>query len=243
MNKSLVQYWQSLSGKFENLTHRERLMVLVALLAVVYALINSLFINPISTQQKILKGEIDTNQAQISALQQQISTYAGSPIIDPDAGNKARIAELQTQIEKTETQLNALQTTLVSPEKMPALLRSILKSDGKLKLIALNSLEAKHVLDKPVETSVNTVASGNSEQTGQQKPKSVNEQDLPLFKHGVEITLEGNYLDLLHYVSSIESMPWHVLWSRAEFTSKAYPVSQLKLTVYTLSLDQVWLSI
>lgn len=243
MNNALTQYWQSLSEKFEKLSQRERLMVLLALLATVYAVINSLFIDPISTQQKTLKGEIDANQAQISVLQQQISTYAGSPVIDPDAQNKARIADLQSQIQETESQLNALQTTLVSPEKMPALLRSFLKSDGKLKLIALNSLEAKYVLDKPAETAATTTMSDNSNQASPSAPKSASEHDLPLFKHGVEITLEGNYLDLLNYVSAIETMPWHVLWSSAEFTSKTYPTSQLKLTVYTLSLDRAWLSI
>jgi MSHA biogenesis protein MshJ len=76
----------------------------------------------------------------------------------------------------------------------------------------------------------------------------VNKQDSAVFKHGVEITVEGRYLDLLDYVSQLEQMPWHVLWSKAALNEEqnpavTWPANRLKLTVYTLSLDKTWLSI
>jgi MSHA biogenesis protein MshJ len=55
-------------------------------------------------------------------------------------------------------------------------------------------------------------------------------------------------LDLLDYVSQLEQMPWHVLWSKAALNEEQnpavmWPANRLKLTVYTLSLDKTWLSI
>jgi MSHA biogenesis protein MshJ len=76
----------------------------------------------------------------------------------------------------------------------------------------------------------------------------ISKQDAPVYKHGVEITVEGRYLDLLDYVSDLEQMPWHILWSKAALNEDkndeiTWPANRLKLTVYTLSLDKTWLSI
>lgn len=201
-------------------------MVTCALFVVVYAVINMLLLSPVLAHQKTLSDELATDQAQINTLNQQINTLAQSPVIDPDAQNKQRIAELQSRLALLETKLTGLQTSLINPEKMPELLRNLLKKNGKLKLIELQTLPVKSLLESASEVK-----------------DLVSKQDLPVFKHGVEITIEGRYLDLLDYVAELEKMPWHVLWSKAALNAEHYPDSQLKLTVYTLSLDKTWLSI
>jgi MSHA biogenesis protein MshJ len=118
---------------------------------------------------------------------------------------------------------------------MPELLRDLLAKNGKLKLIALNTLLTQNLLAQPVATS--------EVPTAEQSTNQEEQLENPVFKHVVEITIEGRYLDLLEYVSTIEKMDWHVLLNKAELSTKAYPNNQLKLTVYTLSLDKAWLSI
>ncbi len=241
MKATLMQSWLSLAAKFDVLNKRERLMVLCASVVVAYAVINTLLLSPLATRQKSLTAELTADQAQISALQQQLSLYRSQSVVDPDAQNKQRILELQSRLQGLEARLNQLQTTLISPEKMPELLRSLLKRDGKLKLVELKTLPLQNLLETNAEIDSNTAAS--TPNTSQKNAKQSNHENYPVFKHGVEITVEGQYLDLLGYVSALEKMPWHVLWSKAELTTKPYPISQLKLTVYTLSLDQTWLSI
>lgn len=218
--------WQIIGSKFEALNPRERWIVACALLVVVYAVINMLLLGPVLDRQKTLTSELEANQSQIQGLNQQISEFSRQPVIDPDAQNKQRIAELQSRLQLLETRLNHLQTTLINPDKMPELLRSLLKKNGNLKLIELKTLPVKGLLESSAE---------NTEQAAK--------QDAPVFKHGVEITIEGRYLDLLEYVTELEKMPWHVLWSKAGLNAEHYPDSQLTLTVYTLSLDKAWLSI
>ena len=218
--------WQIIGRKFEALNPRERWMVACALLVVVYAVINMLLLGPVLERQKILTRELEADQMQIQDLNQQISEFSKQAINDPDAQNKQRIAELQSHLQLLETRLSDLQTTLIRPDKMPELLRSLLKKNGNLKLIELKTLPVKGLLESSAEST-------------EQAPK----QDVPVFKHGVEITIEGRYLDLLEYVTELEKMPWHVLWSKAALNAEHYPDSQLTLTVYTLSLDQTWLSI
>jgi MSHA biogenesis protein MshJ len=223
-----MQPWKAIGSKFEALKQRERWLVTCALFVVVYAAIHTLLLSPVLARQKLLNDELAADQAQIHTLTQQISTLTQNPIIDPDAQNKKRIATLHTNLQQLETQLNGLQTSLVNPDKMPDLLHSLLKKNGKLKLIALQTLPVKGLLEVDTKDAENIDAASR--------------QTLPVFKHGVEITIEGRYLDLLDYVAELEKMPWHVLWSKATLSAD-YPDSQLTLTVYTLSLDKTWLSI
>jgi MSHA biogenesis protein MshJ len=221
-----MQAWQTIRNKFEALNQRERWMVTCALFVVVFAVIYMLLLSPVLVNQNILNNELATDQAQIQTLNQQINLLVQSPVIDPNAQNKQRVAELQSHLQLLETKLTGLQTTLINPDKMPELLRNLLKKNSALKLIELKTLPTKGLLDSTSEDQTQS-----------------NKQDLPVFKHGVEITIEGHYLDLLNYVAEVEKMPWHVLWSKVTLNAEHYPDNQLKLTVYTLSLDKTWLSI
>ena len=245
MKNSLIQSWLSISSKFEALNQRERWMVTCALFVVVYAIINMLLLSPVLARKKIIANELAANQTQIQGSNEQISVFANQNVVDPDAQNKQRIAELRSNLQVLDTKLSSLQTTLISPEKMPELLRNLLKKNSALKLIELKTLPTKGLLDSSSEnTNMSTTTPPLTEQNSAQlNHAETNKQNLPVFKHGVEVTIEGRYLDLLEYVSELEKMPWHVLWSKADLNVKNYPYSQLKLTVYTLSLDQTWLSI
>ncbi len=236
----MKQSWQTICNKFEALNKRERWMVACTLFVIVYAIINMLLLSPVLARQKILINELAADQSQTQGLNQQINEFAQKIVVDPDAQNKQRITDLQSHLQLLETKLNGLQTTLISPDKMPELLRSLLKKNGALILIELKTLPTKGLLETSSESTITKDA--NTKDAGTQVA-TANTQNSPVFKHGVEITIEGRYLDLLKYVSDLEKMPWRVLWSKAALNAEHYPDSQLKITVYTLSLDQTWLSI
>lgn len=240
MKAAFMEKWLLLSSKAEALNQRERLMVFGAAALLTYTVMHLLLLDSIETSKKRLLTEISTDQALAQELQQQVGLYRNKPPIDPDAQNKQRIAELQTQLQALKSAQSQLNVSLVSPEKMPALLRDLLSKNGKLKLIALNTLPPQNLVEQPAK-----LADGSNVQSApaQVAPNQVITQESTLFKHGVEITVEGRYLDLLEYVAAIENMHWHVLWNRAELSAKSFPNNQLKLTVYTLSLDKTWLSI
>ncbi len=243
--------WLSLSTKFEALNRRERWLVTCALFAIVFAVINSLLITPVVAHKKKIASELASDQAQIENLTQQINAYANQTMIDPDAVNKQRINELNSHLQTLETQLSGLQNTLISPEKMPELLRSLLKKNGKLQLIELKTLPTRGLLETD-SVDKNTAGSAMPSIENNSITIDAGKLNAPVFMHGVEITVEGHYLDLLEYVTDLEKMPWHVLWSKAALNedlpssqplSYVWPANRLKLTVYTLSLDKAWLSI
>ncbi len=64
-----------------------------------------------------------------------------------------------------------------------------------------------------------------------------------LFRHGVEITLSGSYLDMIAYMEALEALPTQLFWGRAEFEVDQYPNARLTLTLYTLSMDKKWMKL
>lgn len=64
-----------------------------------------------------------------------------------------------------------------------------------------------------------------------------------LFRHGVEITLSGSYLDMIAYMEALEAMPTQLFWGKAEFEVDQYPNARLTLTLYTLSMDKKWMKL
>lgn len=235
MRALLTEKWSLLTAKFDALNNRERIMVLGASALVVYSIINLLLIDPLEISKQRFLSEISTDQSAMLDMQQQVNVLKNKPPIDPNAQNKQRIATLESELDSINTAKEQLDITLISPDKMPELLRDLLAKNGKLKLVALNTLPTEHLLAQS-QTPANMSAS-------QTAPEQDLELENTVFKHGVEITIEGRYLDLLEYVTMIEKMDWHILWNKAELTTKNYPNNQLKLTLYTLSLDKAWLSI
>ena len=145
----MMQYWQLISNKFETRNNRERWMICCALLVVVYAIINALFLSPVITRQKAITSEIQADQLQIQSLKLQLNEFSQKNIVDPDTQNKERIAALRSSLLQLEVQLSGLQTTLVTSDKMPALLRSLLKKNGRLKLVELKTLPTKGLIETP----------------------------------------------------------------------------------------------
>lgn len=45
--------------------------------------------------------------------------------------------------------------------------------------------------------------------------------DRNVYKHGVEVKLQGGYSDLHDYLARLEKLPWRMLWSRASLNAAA----------------------
>ena len=226
-------YWAKLAAKIDALNRRERVMVLGAALVVVGALLNLLLLEPAASHKRKASDLIADNTAQIKAMQQKIDAMTGVSMADPDAAKKARLKELQTKLHGAEASMEKIRGRLVSPDKMPQLLESILHKNSQLKLITLKTLPAGGSLS---DVQKNEKGSGEANAI-------TSNGNLSLFRHGAEITIEGGYLDMLAYIEALEQLPSRLLWGGAVLAADASGTSRLTFTVYTLSLDKTWLSI
>ena len=56
-----------------------------------------------------------------------------------------------------------------------------------------------------------------------------------VFRHGIEVSLKGNYLAMLPYLERLQRSSSRLAWSEARLEVTAYPEARLTLVLYTLS--------
>jgi MSHA biogenesis protein MshJ len=64
-----------------------------------------------------------------------------------------------------------------------------------------------------------------------------------LYRHTLVLTLRGRYLDVLDYLETVERLPWHLYWSRLQFTADEYPLNTVMIELHTLSLEEEWIGV
>lgn len=225
--KALKAGFQKLGGRFDTYSQRERTMLAAALIGGIILLGNALLIDPNSARARVAQKLGEQQKMEASGLEPLVISTKAQLKVDPDAGRKAEIARLMVELGGIEAKLKALENTLVPPEQMNALLEQLLSRHARLRLVSLKSMPP-----------VNLARSGKPDET-EKAPKDA----LGLYKHGVEIRLEGSYADLYEWLSQLEKTQHKLLWGDVHFTVVEHPRSLLTLTVYTLSTDKAWLAI
>jgi len=222
--------WKKYAARINALQQRERAMIFAAVIAIIWFVLNALLIEPVSAQRAALDAQLQQRQGELQALQQQI--HALETQADPDAANRARRDILSQQIAAANDELKNMQQNLVPAQKMNALLQDVLSRNPRLQLVAMRTLPVTALVEKQPDAAPTPNAAANP-MTGQEN----------IFRHGVEITLQGNYVDLYDYLMRLEKLPWRMFWARAVLDAGDYPRLTLKLTIYTLSLDKAWLEV
>lgn len=209
---------------------RERIFIfLAAALSLIMAL-HVFLLDPVLIRQKQASQKFLEIQKKIGTLNLQIQTLSTTGNTDPNAPLRARLTQLQTETENINQDLRGLKNGLITPQQIPMLLKEILRGNHALHLMSLKTLPAQTLSKTPDITATEN-------NTSNPVP------DIGAYKHGFEITLEGTYLDILNYLSRIETSPWRVFWGDITLSSDDYPKATLTLKLYTLSLDQSWLTL
>lgn len=242
----MKQQWIKLSTKLDAMTLRERAMVFAAVLAAILFLIYTVSVEPLLERQKALNLQIKTQQNQIAGIDLEIAAKAQGFVVDPDAETRARLGAVRQEIDTTSAGLMAVQKGLVAPNKIAPLLEHLLRGNGKLKLMSMKTLPVAGLNETAqpdrAETGAASVANAAAGLVGAGKPAPRKPREL-LYRHGVEIVLQGSYLDMVSYMEALESLPVQLFWGKAQLDAQQYPNSRLTLTLYTLSLDQKWMKL
>lgn len=226
----MKEQWQKILEKVDALALRERALLFVMMSVLLITPINMLLLDPLRTKQKTLSQQLKEKQTQIDALQTQLQGLAASSQIDPDVENRQRLNQLRSKLKELEAPMETVQKSLVSPDKKVMLLEDLLVQNPHLKLVSLKTLPAASVLEsKTIDT-------------GKKGGPAVPSTSL-VYRHGVQLTIEGGYHDLLQYLVAMEKLPWRVVWGEANLQVDNYPKIILTLTLYTLSLEKVWMNV
>ncbi len=238
----MKQYWQRIAAKIDALSVRERTIIFVMAALILVVLVNMMLLDPQYVKQKKLSLQLQQDQAKIAEIRMEIQQKIKAHAIDPDAVDRVRLQNLKQQFSQMHNALLEMQKGLISPDKMAVLLEDILKRDGRLHLMSLKTL--------PV-SSLNDAISADNKSVGEKAtglPATQDKSDSysatgAIYKHGVEITVQGSYLDMVGYMKELETMPWQLFWGKAKLNVEEYPKATLTLTLFTMSLEKKWLNL
>lgn len=216
---------------------RERAMTFAAAAFVVIALMNATLLDPLLARQKALSAQVVQQQEKMKELQAQMQGLLQAKRDDEHSPLRNRLAQLKQQLQEQDGYLQSRRDRLVVPNKMAELLEQVLNKNSKLQLVGLKTLPVDFLIP-PATGTVPPAVTENA--SGMQKQPDVQKQ---IFKHGVQITVRGGYLDLLQYLAALEKLPAQMFWGELRLSVDQYPESVLTLTLYTLSLDKTWLTV
>ncbi len=222
--------------RIDELTIRERGMVLLAVLAVMIFLWDTFLISPLDVRQQSLQAKLESKRAEINALSIQTGQLIRKQQQDPNAALREEFQHLRQELTAVDKSINSVAQELVDPVRMAELLRTVINQTDNLNLIGLNGLGVSPLLaNHDKQEKVSSDSSGDT-------AKSSKEQNIvAAYKHGMQIEFRGGYLQTLEYLRKLEALEWNFFWDRIEFQVENYPDASASIRLYTLSLTSDWI--
>jgi len=224
-----------LSSRFDALTVRERVMVLILVLATLAGAWFNLLWYPQSVFQGQIKNDIREIDGQIELLDTRLSGLVKQAERDPNEKIKRELEQLKRFITEMEGQIKGTTAALIEPREMAQLLEQMLLSNDALQLVRLSTLKTAPLMGgqkADAEKSATPVIDD---------PASVAEKNI--YRHVFVIEFEGSYLAMLNYLKALEALPGRFFWDGIELTVTDYPTARVKLQLHTLSLSEGWIGV
>lgn len=221
---------QAVLEHVDALSVRERGLVFLAALSVLYIAWSQLLFEPLVAERDRIAGEVQRARTQIQSIHGQIAALAARSSEDPDAANRARLAALREELQVLDGSLREVTKQLVPPQQMARLLETMLTREQGLTLVELEGLGVRPVLDPPGDAPA--TAAGEPEDGGGM-----------LFRHGLRMVFEGGYLASLRYLGALEELPWQFLWESVELEVREHPTTRVSIEVHSLSLERAWIGV
>jgi len=232
------QLWNRAAERIDALSLRERVLVFATAMALLLALSYSLLIDPQMSAQKRLASTVAQKQAEIKGMEAQITAIATSRAADPDRALRERLAEVRKQLAGVESQIAGEERKFTAPEQMRSVIEEMLARNRAVHLVAMKTLPTTTLAEARAESGKAEASKPAAKPA--EAPKS---GERLVYRHGMEVTVAGGYLDLLRYLRDLEQLRTQLYWGSLEIDATRYPRHTMKIVVYTLSLDPAWLNV
>jgi MSHA biogenesis protein MshJ len=197
---------------------RERLLAVGVLLAALVVIADTSTFAPQRARAAAASKALQTARAQLAELQKLAAQHEQQG----DAATRERLTALQTRRAGAEKVIRDAQVDLIPPQQMVQQLANILARHPRLHVVAANSLPPA------------AVGEAGGARTGAVGV---------LYQHGMELQVEGRYMDLLAYLEALEAAPQRIYWRELELKVGANGVPLTRVGLYTLSKEPAWLRI
>jgi MSHA biogenesis protein MshJ len=205
---------------FGEISTRERILFVFVICVTLGVTANFFILDPLAKRNRELAQQIELDRKDLAGLKVANQTVEQRQIASQTA-EQLEAEQLRARIRAAEAPLKKVLSS-AGPED---LLRAGLTRGKGLALKSYKSLPVESFFDSGVP------APG--------KPATPAAASLMVYKHGAEITVRGNYLDLSSYLRSQRETQAGLFWSSVKLEVFDYPDANLTATVYRLSDQKV----
>jgi MSHA biogenesis protein MshJ len=208
-----------LESWFDGRPMRERAVLAAAAIVVTVLLLEGLWWGPQRERAGAAQADVTLLVEQKSTLAAELGQLEEREALDPDSAIRAQLDLLSGKITVLDQRLQAQTLQILAPEQMPAVLRDLIRTVEGLRITAVRSESPQRLVNSA-------------------------EDNLPiLYRHGLVIDLEGDYLGLLDCVRKLEDLPWRLYWLGMEVRADGMAPGEFRLHVYTVSLREEWIRV
>ena len=233
--------WQEYSAKFQQITLREQgLIALTGAIAIVFILYH-FFIDENSMRSERFTTDIKQIEADINNKQQTISIFEQALAKDPNENVNKQIAQYENQLGEIDVKLLALTSDLIDPIQMRFALIELLTLQKGVSLQLFEAIPAQPISLNSNTEKVTEVADNNSLLVA--SDNQYIQPALMLYKHGIKLTLTGDYFQLRDYLSQLEQLKWTFFWHKFDYNLAQYPKGKLEVELYSLSTKKEFIGV
>lgn len=215
----------ALGARIDDLSLRERGLVFLALMALLYTAASVVLFAPLHQQRAVVEQQIMESRRQIRTYEEQLQAIAARGTRGT-VEQRARLASLEQELRSLDAELGDVARRLVPPKEMAKLVEQMLARNRKLQVVEIESIPPTPLFG----------GAGVQAVTGGPAPGV-------LYKHGMRVRFKGGYGDIVNYLRALEELPWRMFWGELSLSATQYPVSTVTLVIYTVSTQEAWIGV
>ncbi len=195
-------------------TLSERRLLVIACVALTWFALDQVWVTPGLQAHKVANARFKAADASLRSKQSDTTRF-GNDLVAMENQLKGEVSRMRLVVAQQHKDLDELQQGLVPAREMREVLEGLFNSHAQVRLMAMKTL---------------------SPEDARKAGLLVNE--LPgLYLHGLELSMQGSFAELLSWLEGAEKLPRKLLWSGLRLDSDE--ASRLTLTVrlFTISPD------
>jgi MSHA biogenesis protein MshJ len=226
--------------RWQGLAPREQWLVYAVGLALLGMLYLLLLGDPLTARVARQQAAIQLAEGRNAEAVAGLAELQAKLAADPNTPYHSALLVASTSRDELVQKIAAQTASMITPEKMREVLQALLRQQEGLRLVGLESFSEPVLL----------AAEGAGKSV--EKPA---EAPVRLYRHGLELRLEGGFFDLLRYLESVQQTQalragaqgggWKLNWDSLDYrVGEAGPGrAQISLKLYTLSSQAGWVGV
>lgn len=222
---------QPLAARIDERNRRERLLLALTVAAVVLVLWNMLVRTPLAERRTVAVDSVARIESEIASFEDSRADIDVKVVNLEDDSGTSPAERVRGRIDALDKVLAERTARLISPNQTVRALREVVNADAEVSLIRLRNAGATPVITEPQSGTDDDGSAGADD-------------DVPrVYRHDVELVVEGRYLALLTWLERLEGLEWQFQWEAITVETREYPITRATVSLSTLSLAEDWIGV